>query len=446
MVPHVRLTPKQSTAFQLLWDSITGEVAFGGGAGGGKSWLGCIWLVASCYEFPETKWFIGRNELKRLMQSTRVTFSKVLRHYGFPEEDFVYHGDYNYTEHVNGSRIDWLDLKQQPRDPLYERFGSLEFTGGWLEEASEVEFDAYDILKSRIGRHLNDKYGILGKLFVTCNPSQNWLYQTFYKPWKENKMPDDRAFIQSLVGDNEFRESGTEAKLESIESEAQKQRLLFGNWDYEVDPDQLITYQMVDQAINRHTRPIGQRKLGVDVARYGDDKSVIAERVGPALIAVEAKHGLDTIEVGEWVIRKMVGNVINSDNVNVDTDGLGAGTSDHLVHKGYHINQLHSGHGAIHDLDSDYRFKNFRSQMWWSFREGLKSGEYSINCEHSQLIEDLTAPRYEISNDKVIKVESKDDIKKRIGRSPDVGDAVVYAFAPTRGKPKYHTKRSLGVF
>ncbi len=75
------------------------------------------------------------------------------------------------------------------------------------------------------------------------------------------------------------------------------------------------------------------------------------------------------------------------------------------------------------------QFFNLRSQLIWEFRDGIKEGRIAIGVTDARLVEDVTSIRYSISGDKVIKVESKDDHKKRIGRSPDALDAVVYAFA-----------------
>lgn len=170
MKPQINPLPKQYEAWVALWDEVIKYVTFGGGAGGGKSWFGCEWLITNCYQYPGTKWFIGREELKRLMQSSYVTFKKVCKWHNIPDSDWKLNGQYNYIEFVNGSRIDLLDLKELPADPLYERFGSLEFTGGWLEEAGEIKFRAFDVLKSRIGRHLNKEYSLPPKVLITCNP------------------------------------------------------------------------------------------------------------------------------------------------------------------------------------------------------------------------------------------------------------------------------------
>jgi phage terminase large subunit len=75
--PTIRPTVKQEQAWAKLLDKVTRFILFGGGAGGGKTWLYCEWLLTCCYLFPGSRWFIGRNELKRLMNSTFVTWGRV---------------------------------------------------------------------------------------------------------------------------------------------------------------------------------------------------------------------------------------------------------------------------------------------------------------------------------------------------------------------------------
>lgn len=168
----VRPTIKQGLCWDKLKDKKTQFVLFGGGAGGGKSWVGCEWLIINSIAYPGTKWFIGRNELKRLMGSTYITFTKVTTWHKIPSTAWKLNSQYNYIEFWNGSRIDLLDVAHKPSDPMYERFGSTEYTGGWLEEAGEIKSRAFEVLKSRIGRHANEKYDLFPKMLLTCNPKK----------------------------------------------------------------------------------------------------------------------------------------------------------------------------------------------------------------------------------------------------------------------------------
>ena len=123
------------------------------------------------------------------MQSTFITWTKVCRYHNIPEGTWKLNGQYNYIEFNNGSRIDLLDAKFLPTDPLYERFGSLEYTDGVIEEAGEIHPLFRDVMRSRIGRHLNDELGIHPTTLITGNPKKNWTYIEFYKPWKEKTLP-----------------------------------------------------------------------------------------------------------------------------------------------------------------------------------------------------------------------------------------------------------------
>ena len=108
---NINPSKKQHEAYSKLNDNTTKETLYGGAAGGGKSWLGCEWLLVNCLRYPKTKWFIGREELKRLRASTYQTLLKVRQHHNIPQDYWRYQGQDNYIEFPNGSRIDLLDLQ-----------------------------------------------------------------------------------------------------------------------------------------------------------------------------------------------------------------------------------------------------------------------------------------------------------------------------------------------
>src|SRR5690625_2675853 len=277
-------------------------------------------------KYPGTRWFCGREELKRLRGTTLKTFFKMSKEYGI--ESFKYNAQDHFILFDNGSTIELVELARKPSDPLYERLGSSEYTGGWIEEAGEVPFGAFDVLKARIGRHLYDKYGISDRMRLTCNPSQNWLYETFYLPDKEGSLPDSYQFIQSLYTQNPFRESGSDSRLSNIVDETQRERLKHGNWEFSDDPDALITYEELVSCRDVDKQE-GKKYCGVDVARLGDDSTVFAVRVGNCLNNISVYNKFSTTDVAEKAKTEAVSNVCSDENVGIDTVGIGRGVYDY---------------------------------------------------------------------------------------------------------------------
>lgn len=164
---------------------------------------------------------------------------------------------------------------------MYERFGSLEFTGGWIEEAGQVNRLAFEVLQTRIGRHLNDVYNVPGKILITCNPKKNWLYDKFYKPWKEHKLKDGYAFVQALVQDNPFATEDYINTLKNTNDKVTKERLYFGNWEYDNDPAVLCDYDAIcDLFTNEHVQPVGLSTGSSDLAMKGRDRFVCGHWIG----------------------------------------------------------------------------------------------------------------------------------------------------------------------
>jgi hypothetical protein len=348
-----------------------------------------------------------------------------LKHHKIPAGDFSFNAQQNYIEHKNGSRIDLLDLKYLPSDPLYERYGSVEYTGGWIEEAGEIDFGAFDTLKSRIGRFRNAEYSLEpAKLLLTANPKKGWLYETFYKPWKENRMQEGYAFIQSLVDDNNYIEASYRKNLEGIVDVQKRRRLLMGDWEYEDDPNALIEYDAIlDLATNEVEA--GNKYISVDVARLGDDKTVVVvwDGLNASRIVQRSKQGIDiTKALVEDLAREYA---VPRSRIIVDEDGVGGGLVDLLPGcKGFHANAT-----AISKGDRKENYRSLKDQCYFLLAEKINNRAMRVNCPQDMkvaLTQELEQVRArQRKNDEALAVISKDEVKQAIGRSPDLSDALM---------------------
>src|SRR3990167_5214619 len=164
-----RPTKKQKLAWDCLQDKTTTEIAFGGAAGGGKSYLGSVWIAVSCLRYPGSRWFMARAVIKHLRASTLLTFFDILNKWGLSsEEDYHYNGIEGTIRFSNGSEVYILDLENNPSDPLFDRLGSREFTGGFIDECSEISTTAYEIVMSRI-RYKLVEFDLAPKLLMCSN-------------------------------------------------------------------------------------------------------------------------------------------------------------------------------------------------------------------------------------------------------------------------------------
>lgn len=415
---------KQREALGILTDSETVELVYGGAAGGAKSWTGCAWLLFNCLAYPGTKWFIGREELTRLKESTLITFFKVCKKHGVQiGVDFKYQQQGHFIQFANGSRISLLDLRYEPSDPLYERYGSVEYTGGWIEEGGEINFGAYDTLKSRIGRHMNDDFGLLRKILITCNPKKNWLYNTFYKPSRAGELKPYQKFIQALIHDNPFRESGYEEALLSITDIAKKQRLLFGNWEYEDDPMALFEYEGVTNLFtNDFVEQGDERFLSCDIAAQGADKFVIFVWYGFRVVDIVAFDKCEADEVEQTI--KLYANIHSVPRTNIvyDADGLG----NYL--RGYLKNAKPFNNNAK-PLNGE-NYMNLKTQCYYKMADMTGRNELFIShAEYKeQIIQELEQVKRVDTGDGKLRLVDKLTIKKLLGRSPDFADAMAMRF------------------
>ncbi len=171
----------------------------------------------------------------------------------------------------------------------------------------------------------------------------------------------------------------------------------------------------------------GEWVIGADIARYGKDKTVFAHRIGDVIEKVEAMPPSDTVKTSYELVKRLKKHVTAA----IDANGLGAGVYDMVKKLGRKARAVNVGARTKgKDASGQIEFYNLRSESMWSLREQLDPMRNPTIClpPDEKLAEDLSAPRWEhVTGGKVV-IEDKKALRKRIGRSTDLGDAVILAF------------------
>lgn len=248
--------------------------------------------------------------------------------------------------------------------------------------------------------------------------------------------PTSRTFIPASLDDNPYLRDSTAYRgaLDNL-PEPLRSQLRDGNWEAGLEDGdyQLIPTAWVEAAFDRWkngSRPITtQDALGVDVAIGGKDRLVIAARYKNWLDRVLEYKGVDVPSGGHAAT--LVINAREDDAViNLDAAGVGVSPRDNLVDNGFPVNAINSSHGStMTDRSGMLKMKNRRAELCWSFREMLDPtfGEDVALPPDSELLAELTAIDWKATTSG-IQIQSKEEIKKKLGRSPDKAEAVIYAF------------------
>lgn len=387
-----------------------------------------------CLKYPGIKLFLGRNELKRIKISTFITFKKVALYHGIPQSLWKLNSQDNYIELFNGSRIDLLDVKYQPSDPLYERFGSSEYTAGWLEEVGEIHAKAFDVLKSRIGRHMNKEEGIMSKMLLTCNPKKNWVYIQFYKKWKEGTLAANKCFIQSLHNDNPHLSEDYKNDLNEIDDEVMKQRLKDGVWEYDEDASLIMKFEDIVKIFERDWKDVDHDELyvTVDPARFGKDKAMFFLWQGLFIKHIWWYPISKTTHIEAKIHRVHKKMHIPYSHIAVDEGGLGGGIVDHCPGVIGFVDGASPVEEFLEEMQETrmYNYGNLRAQTFFKLAEYIRDGK--IGCydgipsdAKKEFTEELEVIRRKDAenNEKKVYIVPKEDLKETLGRSPDFADA-----------------------
>lgn len=284
-----------------------------------------------------------------------------------------------------------------------------------IDEASGVS----DAVRAAIGRCLTSSGS---RLLAIGNPVRRsgWFYEDQQDPPPFRRVIHVSALESPNVVEGRERIPGLATaawvermRLEYGENSPQWQVGVLGEFPEEGEAA-LFPYAAVQEALRAEARLDRSRvAVGVDVARYGTDATVICVLAGDAVAELRELRGLDTMSVvgavvdtlRRWEVRRCA----------VDGTGIGAGVIDRLREQGFWVEEWNSA-SAPRDRT---RFANLKAEVAWSLRERILSGKLRL-VEHASLLRDLAAWRYEFTSGGQLRVVDPP-------RSPDAGDALLIA-------------------
>jgi hypothetical protein len=322
-----------------------------------------------------------------------------------------------------------------------------------VDEGSGVDADMYEAIE---GVLTSDK----ARLLVLGNPNDpsGYFYNSHREPgWNRIAISafDTPNFTTFGITEEDFKNNTWFEKIGG--RELPNNKLVTPSWAYDkyvrwkpespayqvrvagnfpdLGVDTVIPLSWIQAAQDRwyDMEPTGDvRKIGADIAWYGDDKTVLAPRLGNKVMSLKKYSKQGTTETTGRII--LLFNEYKAiDGINIDVGGIGGGVYDQVFDQGLPAFKINFGENAI----EDDKYADHRSEMYWNLRELLNpENKNPIGLPpEDDLLGDLSGIKYKIDSRGRIRVESKDDIKKRIGRSPDDGDAVMLAFAAPKPTP-----------
>ena len=434
---------RQIEAINFWIDSTTEELLYGGAKGSGKSYLGASLVFADALIYPETHYFIARKELIDLRKFTIPTIYEVFKNWGLSIDDYAtFNGQDNVFNLYNGSKVFLIACGDVPSDPLFERFGSMQMTRGWIEEGGEIAEAAKANLWLSVGRWKNDVYKLKKKILITCNPKKGWLKRDFIDPWKQNVLPKNRQFIQAFATDNPYLPADYVETLRNEKDPVRRERLFLGNWDYDEDKDSLISFDALSDAFSNTITKDNNKYLIVDVARFGKDSTVFSFWNGLELYRIEKFQEQSTDKTKQQIRDFAASERIPYSNIGIDEVGVGGGVVDGLMGvKGFIANstpvptasQIRAKNIGRITEQTKTNFKNLNAQCAFKLAELINEHKIAFKVPEyrEEIIEDLTAQlrHKKVDSDGKLAIKSKDEVKQDIGHSPDLGDCIIQRMA-----------------
>lgn len=293
-----------------------------------------------------------------------------------------------------------------------------------IDEGKSVPDLTYEAIEGA----LTNSRGEAKQLIISTPPPQmaGYFYDVFSRKRAGYQLFHTRCQDSPLVSKDWIEER----KNEWGEDSPVYQTRVLGEFS-ESGEDLLIPLRWIEAAVEKLVEE-GQKEIGADVARFGDDKTVFCLRVGKKVDKIVQFGKEDTMSIVGRL--KTLIDERKPSVVRIDEIGVGAGVVDRLKEQGYEIEGVNVGEKA----SNSEKFINLRAEVYWGLRERFQQGDISIPND-DDLIAQLSNIKYKYTSRGQLQIESKEEMKKRGLKSPDKADALVLAFCPlTKPRPELY--------
>ncbi len=403
--------PSLLPALKKFWKTRSRYKVLYGGRGGGKSYSAAQHLILLACNY-RLKILCIRQYQNNIRESVYTLLKNVIYSFGVEDEFEILNTSIKHKK--TGSEFIFYGIARN-----FMEIKSMEGVDiCYIEEAHSLTKDQFDVINPTIRKEHSE-------IWLIFNPQNksDFIWKDFVVKKRKN------SAVQKINYDENMYLSKTliEVIEETKEEDPDLYEHLYLGKPHEGDDRSLFSYNEIEDAMNEDLDGVdksGVFSYGVDVARYGNDKSCLSKRRGYHIYGLKTYLGYSTMELANAVSSEYSLEVDKKVNaVFVDTIGVGSGVMDRLEEKGYNAIDANASMKA----DSNDTYINKRAEMYFLLRDFIRKGGKVPNDE--ELKEELLAIRYfySKSNGK-IQIQSKDEIKEIIGRSPDKADSVALHF------------------
>lgn len=451
----LKLKPKQKLAVDAVNDPSVDTLVLFGTVGTGKTDIAAHIVISICQTFPKTYWPVFRQNLTTAKKTVIPSYEIMLDRMGLIEgEDYTFNRTDFLIKFPNGSVIPFTEA-DITKDRQGRKIKGINASGNHIDEGDELHETMLVTATSRKGRR--NEQGQPSLSIHTLNPTDHPYYMSLYRSYKQAgeldesgeeipPLPKGVKCIEFTVEDS----WQTQQDIDSLMTNPKwwVERYMNNNWNYKDEEKTIFKSHLFGKAKTDKIAP-GRKTMGYDVADDGKDRAGGAEWENMTLyditITKTSEEQMKSEDQASWIMKRSDDRSIGYENVAVDGVGNGVGVIATGRQLGAQFAVFKSGNkpdmyltfedAAPTRSDAEksselVSFNNLRSQVAYMLAMGMEQGKVKLFAETPLLKEFISEAQQHHNEikDKVFVLESKESIKKRTGKSPDIFDMVLMGF------------------